>query len=94
MKRRGKVFALSTMAIGVVVLAAAGITSRERLVEQYYLIKLESQDSATRLEAARTLFEIGSDRTRRRAEEVMEEWVRSIPMIKVRIPLNGVGPFQ
>ncbi len=41
MAKRGKIFALSTVAVGVVVLVAAGIAAKERIREEWYLWKLE-----------------------------------------------------
>ena len=41
MAKRGKIVALSTVAVGVVVLVAAGIAAKERIREEWYLWKLE-----------------------------------------------------
>ena len=44
MKRKGKAIALSTVALGLVVLSAAGFTGREWIVETYQIHRLCSSD--------------------------------------------------
>src|SRR2546422_11035553 len=44
MRRRGRTIALSTLALGLVVLVAAGIGAKDWIREEYYLHKLQSED--------------------------------------------------
>ena len=53
--RRGKVVALSTLAVGLVVLVAAGFAAKGRIVEEWYLHQLESDDQKEQIVAARAL---------------------------------------
>ncbi len=57
MNRRGKVFALSTTVLGIVVLAGAGIAGRVYLQRIWYGWCLESGDAASRTIALRWLAE-------------------------------------
>ena len=55
MKRKGKTIALSTAAVGVVVLVAVAFVSRDWVVQQYYIHRLQSTDDETRLRAVEAL---------------------------------------
>ena len=58
---RGKVIALSTAAVGLVVLVAAGIAAKDRMREEWYLWKLEKSGYRNvEHEAAIQLGELGS----------------------------------
>ena len=52
MKPRGKLFALSTAAVGLVVLVAAGIAAKDRIREEWYLRNLRFGDDHEKLYAA------------------------------------------
>ncbi len=53
--RRGRRIALGSGAIGIAVLAAAGIAFRDRILEEYSIWKLEKGSEAERISAARDL---------------------------------------
>src|SRR5437870_899184 len=55
MRPRGKTIALSTVAVGVVVLVAVAFVSRDWVVQQYYIHRLQSTDDETRLRAVEAL---------------------------------------
>lgn len=58
----GKVFALSTAAVGVVVFVAAGIAAKDRIREQWYLNQLQIGSEPEKLEAVNRLGEMRSAR--------------------------------
>lgn len=58
--RRGKVVVLSTLALGLVVLVAAGFAAKGRIVEEWYLHQLESDDEKEQIVAARALGDMRS----------------------------------
>lgn len=62
MKRRGKVVACSTLAVGLVVVIAAGVGARGRITEQWYLWKLEKGSDDEQVVAAAALGNIRSVR--------------------------------
>ena len=55
MTRRGKRFALSTAAVGLVILVAAGFAAKGWVMEEYYIHLLRSTDDEIRLVAAEAL---------------------------------------
>ena len=55
MKRRGQIVALSTAAVGVVVLAVAGIAGKDRIREEWYVWRLEAGSREQKIDAAHTL---------------------------------------
>jgi HEAT repeat protein len=60
MTPRGKAIALSTAAVGLVVLVMAGIVAKDRILEEWYLHKLRLGDDQEKLYAAEKLAEIKS----------------------------------
>jgi hypothetical protein len=88
---RGKRFALLTAGVGIVVLVAAGIVTAPRLREQWYLWKLESQDDATRVQAAFWLFENGSPDSKAHVDEVMKPWDRVNGIVHELLPISSSG---
>ena len=44
MRRRGKSIAITTVVLGLAVLGAAGIASKDRIVEQWFIYKLRHGD--------------------------------------------------
>ena len=60
MNRRGKLLALSTLTVGLVVLVAAGFAAWSRLEEEWWLYKLNSKDKEERCCAAERLGWLGS----------------------------------
>jgi HEAT repeat protein len=62
MKRRGRLLALSTAAVALVAVGAAGIVERDRIREEWYIWRLRSVDEETRLHAAEQLGEMRSAR--------------------------------
>src|SRR5437870_12263112 len=55
MRPRGKTIALSTATVGVMVLVAVAFVSRDWVVQQYYIHRLQSTDDETRLRAVEAL---------------------------------------
>src|SRR2546428_4777582 len=62
MKNRGKTITLSTVALGVVVLIAAGFAAKDRLSEEWYLWRLEVGSEEEEADAAEELGELRSVR--------------------------------
>jgi hypothetical protein len=60
MNRRGRIIALWTAAVALVVLAAAGVVGKDRIRKEWYLSRLQSPDWETRSAAAATLGECKS----------------------------------
>jgi len=58
--RRGKIVALATVGVGVVVLVAAGFAAKGRIREEWYIHQLQSANEETRLHAAERLGELKS----------------------------------
>ncbi len=54
-KRRGKSIAISTAVIGVVVLVAAGIVSKDRIIEDWYIWRLEKGSEEAQVAAVERL---------------------------------------
>src|SRR2546428_4218882 len=61
MNRRGKLLALSTVAVGLVVLVGAGILSKDRILEKWYLRQLKRGDEKARDDALVELAKVGSE---------------------------------
>src|SRR2546427_9381966 len=62
MRRRGRTIALSTVTIGLVVLAALGFAAKDRLSEEWYLWRLEVGSEEEEADAAEELGELRSVR--------------------------------
>jgi hypothetical protein len=62
MKPRGKHVALSTVAVGLVVLLVAGFAGRDRIREEWYIWRLASPNKAERRASIRGLDELRSAR--------------------------------
>jgi hypothetical protein len=60
MKGRGKTIALLTVAVGLAVLVAAGIVAKNRIMEEWWIRKLEMGDETERILAAKRLGELRS----------------------------------
>ena|SRR2546422_9583116 len=60
MRRRGRTIAFSTVALGVVVLVAAGIAAKDKVLERWYLRALASNDLMEKKGAAEKLGRMGS----------------------------------
>ena len=73
LRRRGRIFALSTAAVGVVALVAAGIGARDWIRERWYWFQFEGSDAERRLQWAEKLSEVGSPRA---APWLLEELLR------------------
>jgi hypothetical protein len=58
--KRGKLAALAALSIGVIVLAASGFAFRGRILERWYIHRLDSEDPAVQERAAAKLAELGS----------------------------------
>ncbi len=75
MHRRGKVIALSTVAVGVVVLIATGFAAKDRIREEWYLWKLTSARPEVRATAALSLGRMRS--------------VRAVPLLVRQLVIGG-----
>lgn len=75
MKRRGKIIAISTVGVGVVVLVAAGLVARDWIREEWYIWRLSSARPEVRATAALSL-------GRMRA-------VRAVPMLVRNLVMGG-----
>ncbi len=73
MLNRGKKPACWAVTMGVVVLVAVGLTSRDRILETWWLYRLEYGDSKERRDAAERLGEIGSLRALPRLLRVLAD---------------------
>ena len=62
MKSRGKTIALTTVAVGIVVLVAAGIAAKDRIVEEWYLCGLLNAAPTRQSVAVDALGRFGSAR--------------------------------
>lgn len=90
MKRRGRRVAMGAGAVGVVVLLAAGVALKDRLIEAWLTYRFQSEDPGTRENAARSLAARGSlvcldyvveqpwrsDEGELIQEEEVEPWIR------------------
>jgi len=79
MKRRDKAIALSTVTLGLVVLVATGILSRDRILEKWYLHKLETGDPEEKERALEMLAKVGSE----------ESYLRMIEYVSGDVPVTG-----
>ncbi len=61
-QRRGKSIAISTVAVGVVVLVAAGFAAKDWIVEEWWIHKLQTGDVDEQTHAAKRLGELESIR--------------------------------
>jgi hypothetical protein len=59
---RGKLLALSTVAVGLAVLIAVGFAAKDRIREEWYLSLLKDASPTERLRFVSTLGEVGSAR--------------------------------
>src|SRR5437867_403612 len=59
MKRRGKVIALSTTTLSIIVLIAVPFVVKDKLLERWYLYRLEHGDEEARKRAIEGLEEVG-----------------------------------
>ena len=79
-KRRGKAIAISTAAVGIVVLVGWAFAAQDRLWEEYYLIRLHSYDKDARLQAIDALADRNSLRAARLfLQSLLEDW-KQIPL--------------
>ncbi len=62
MNRRGKIFALSTAAVGVLVLLAAGIAGKDRIREEWWIHRLQAGNAEEQVYAVMRLEELRSVR--------------------------------
>jgi len=60
--RRGKIVAMSTVVVGVVVLVAAGIVGKDRIREEWWIYKLQSGEPDDQVRAAKRLGDLASFR--------------------------------
>ena len=59
--KRGKLFAAGAMALGVLVIAVTAVILRNRILEWWYLRKLETSDGKERIAAIESLGAIGCE---------------------------------
>src|SRR5256885_659561 len=69
MVHKGKTIALSTVAVGLVVLVAAGIVSKDRILEKWYLHQLETGTPEAKEQALQILAKVGSEESLMKLEE-------------------------
>lgn len=62
MRRRGKGLAITTMALGLAVLVGAGIAAKDRIVEEWWLYKVEWGSQEEQIQGVRRLGEMRSRR--------------------------------
>src|SRR5437867_8088553 len=86
MKRRGKTIALSAVAVGLVVLVAAGIVSKDRILEKWYLHQLETGTPEAKEQALQILAKVGSEESLMKLEEYR---LHDAPVIIFRWGLPG-----
>lgn len=80
MKRRGKLVALATAAVGMVVLVAAGFAAKDRIREQWYIWRLERGSKEAQVAAAEMLGEMRS--------------VRAVPLLMAALRKEAVLHFE
>lgn len=80
-KRKGRAIALSTAAMGLLVLVAAGILSKDRIVEKWYLWRLETGDPGEKERALEILANVGSE----------ESYLRMIEHVRSDVPVTGIS---
>lgn len=76
MKRTSKTIALSTVAVGIVVLVAAGFAAKDWIREEWYLLDLETYDAVRSKKAAEWLGEHGSLRAMQRLADLVRKLSR------------------
>ena len=62
MRRRGKIIALSSAAVGIVVLVAAGVVGKDWMREEYYAWRLSWGNAAEKQQSAGRLLELNPNR--------------------------------
>ena len=76
---KGRAIALSTVALGVVVLVAAGIVSKDRILEKWYLYQLDTGGPEAKEQALEILARVGSE----------ESYLRMIEYVRGDVPVTG-----
>jgi HEAT repeat protein len=91
-RTRGKRATLWAAAIGLLVLGAASLALKDRIVEEWYLGVLESEDPADQLTAIEVLESLRSERALPRLLEIAAAWENFAVTARAADAMVRIGP--